>query len=265
MRLLPTIALALLAGPAWACGIDSDCVLDVPASGGERLYRIDKREGQTGAYLFAHGYRGSAAGVMRNRSLRDAVAKEGFALVAPEALETWSLPNGPRPPRFDEAPYFEAIVEDLVEKHGIARDRIVMSGFSAGGMVTWNMACDRPDLFAGFVPISGTYWKGPPRTCPGGVPNIVHIHGTSDLTVPLTGRRIGPTEQGDVVEALDHMRAKGGHTLVDRVMVGRLRCEAQANESGALLEFCLHDGGHSMPSEFAAAGIAELKRRTPLR
>ena len=264
MRLVLALLLTLSSGAAVACGVDTDCALSVPESGNERVYRIDAREGLTGAFVFAHGYRGSAAGVMRNRSLRNAVAKEGFALVAPEALETWSLPNGPRAQRFDEAPYFDALVADLVAKHGIDPGRIVMSGFSAGGMVTWNLACTRPDLFAGFVPISGTYWRGPPDTCPGGVPNIVHIHGTSDGTVPLDGRPIGSTVQGKVSEALAHMQVKGGYTGDERRTIGRLECSARRNADGRLLELCLHPGGHSMPSEFAAAGLAELKRLTPL-
>ena len=264
MRILIALALSLSTGAAAACGVETDCKLTVPESGGERFYRIDKREGQTGAYLFAHGYRGTAAGVMRNRSMRDAVAKEGFALVAPEARETWSLPNGPRAQRFDEAPYFDALVRELVAEHGIDPKRIVMSGFSAGGMVTWNLACTRPDLFAGFVPISGTYWRAPPETCPGGVPNIVHIHGTSDRTVPLEGRAIGRTVQGKVSEALAHMQRKGGYEGDERRTVGRLSCSARRNAEGRVLELCLHPGGHSMPSEFASGGLSELKRLTPL-
>lgn len=263
--LLGVVLSGLVSQGALACGVETDCTLVVPTSGGERIYRIDWRDGQTGAFVFAHGYRGSAAGVMRNRALREAVAREGFALVAPEALGTWSLPNGPRPQRFEEAPYFDALVAALVRDHGIDPARIVMSGFSAGGMVTWNLACTRPDLFAGFVPISGTYWKAPPETCPGGVPNIVHIHGTADRTVPLDGRPIGPTVQGKVREALDHMQAKGGHAGDARRTVGRLSCSVRVSADGKVLELCLHPGGHSMPSEFAAVGIAELKARTPLR
>lgn len=256
--------LSVLAAPtAHACGMESDCTLLVPESGGERVYRIDKREGQTGAYIFAHGYRGSATGVMRNRSLRDAAAREGFALVAPEALETWSLPNGPRPPRFREEPYFDALVADLVERHGIDPSRIVMSGFSAGGMVVWNLACSRPTLFAGFVPISGTYWKEPPESCAEGLPNIVHIHGTSDRTVPLDGRPIGPTVQGKVSESFAHMRARG-FAEGERLRVGRLSCTVERSNEGRVLELCLHPGGHSMPSEFAGTGLRELKRLTPL-
>lgn len=262
MRLAALMTAALLSTPAFSCGVDTDCRLDVPESGGERIYRIDKRDGQTGAFVFAHGYRGSAAGVMRNRSLANAMAAQGFALVAPEADGNWSLPNGPRPLRFREEPYFDALVADLIERHGIAPDRIVMSGFSAGGMVTWNLACHRPDLFAGFVPISGTYWKAPPKSCPGGVPSIVHVHGTSDRTVPLDGRPIGSTVQGKVSDALAHMQAKGGYEGDERTTLGRLDCSVRTSGEGRVLELCLHPGGHTMPAEFAAAGLSELRRRT---
>ena len=65
MRVLAIfLTTGVLAGPALACGPDTDCML------GDRHYRIAMPEGQStdpvGAVVFAHGYRGSAAAVMQN-------------------------------------------------------------------------------------------------------------------------------------------------------------------------------------------------------
>ena len=262
MRAVLAFLVAFAATPALACGVGSDCVLDVPEAGGKRVYRIDAASGQRAALVFAHGYRGSARGVMRNRALRRAVAAEGYALVAAEALGNWSLPNGPRPQRFSEAPYMEALVDALVARHGIDRERIVLGGFSAGAMATWTMACRRPALFSGFLPIAGTYWRQPPAPCAGPAPTIVHIHGTKDRTVPLAGRAIGPTRQGRVDEAFAHMRQHGGFRPTGEHQAGRLGCQLERNERGRVLALCLHPGGHTLPAELVATGLQTLQALT---
>jgi len=98
------IVLAVLASmtgpqPALACGIDSDCLVD-----DGRSYRIRMPETETstgeaiGAIFFAHGYRGSAAGVMRNKSLGAMADQLGVALIALDAAgEDWALAGAPHP------------------------------------------------------------------------------------------------------------------------------------------------------------------------
>ena len=251
--------------PASACGVDTDCAVEAEGSGA-RLYRIDRRDGQTGAFLFAHGYRGSAAGTMRNRALRDAAAREGFALVAVEAKEGWMTPHAPRPQRWSEMPYFDAVVADLVAKHGIDPERIVMGGFSSGAMVVWNVACERPSLFAGFLPVAGTYWKEPPATCALPTPTIVHVHGLTDRTVPMDGRALGGTRQGRVSDAFDQMARVGGYgpARPDESQ-SRMDCTVRGNEAGKVLELCLHPGGHVMPAEYATFGLERLKHWNAVR
>ncbi len=199
------IAATLLATPALACGPDTDCKL------GDRTYRVAMPEGHdgakpVGAIVFSHGYRGSAAGLMRNRNLRRAISNMGLAFIALKSKDDdWVLPNSPRhmdSDGSDEFEYVDAVVADATKRHPIDTERLVAAGFSAGGMMTWNLACARSGLFAGFVPISGTFWQEPPSACAGPVANIIHIHGDNDPTVPLNGRPILNTHQGKVSDAL---------------------------------------------------------------
>ncbi|MEL6967678.1 MAG: prolyl oligopeptidase family serine peptidase, partial [Pseudomonadota bacterium] len=176
--LLAVVCTFLPAFAAHACGEDTDCKL------GDRTYRIAvpaDGEPPKGAIIFAHGYRGTAAGVMRNRSMKRAVTGLGLALVAPKsARQDWDIPNAPRPGKFLEKAYFRDLKAALVERHGIDGDRIMMSGFSAGGMMVWNTACHMGDLFAAYVPIAGTFWYPVPDQCTTLPVSIIHIHGTSD-------------------------------------------------------------------------------------
>lgn len=248
------VLLLLVALPtaALACGPNSDCPL------GARHYRIAMPEGHDGAtpvpaIVFAHGFRGSARGVMRNMSLRRLASGLGAALIAVKSDGPgWDLPNGPRTLNSDgsaEFDYFDAVLADAASRFPIDESRIVATGFSAGGMMVWNLACARPSRFAGFVPIAGTFWQKPPASCETPVANVIHIHGDGDKTVPLLGRAIGPTRQGKVPEVLDMYETFGQFGPPRRATYGGLACKEQKNPAGAVLQFCLFSGGHSFRTE----------------
>lgn len=256
-------ALLLAGGPALACGPDTNCPL------GDRHYRIAMPEGHDGttpvpAIVFSHGYRGSAQGVMRNGSLRRMASQMGVALIAAKSEgDDWVIPNAPRHMDTDGTPefaYFAALLDDATGRFPIDAARIVATGFSAGGMMTWNLACSMSDRFAGFIPISGTFWLKPPETCTGPTASIVHIHGTTDRTVPLDGRPIGPTRQGKVSAALEMYRDYGSFAPQRTATHGDLKCVEDTNRTGDMLKFCLFDGGHSFRTEFVRFGWDQLKQ-----
>ncbi|VVT22908.1 putative polyhydroxybutyrate depolymerase [Roseovarius sp. EC-HK134] len=253
MRVLAILlALSALTGPAWACGPDTDCQL------GDRHYRIAMPEGQigspVGAVVFAHGYRGSAAAVMQNQNLRQVVSDMGLALIAlKSADDDWVIPYAPRHMDSDgsvEFRYVEAVIEDAARRFPIDTERLMAAGFSAGGMMVWNLACTMPERFAGFAAIAGTFWMKPPETCATPAASLVHIHGTTDPTVPLAGRPILETRQGDVAESLDMYQALGGFTPTGETELEDLVCQNRRNATGDVLDFCLHPGGHSFRSSY---------------
>lgn len=259
MRILIALLLTL-ASAAQACGPDTNCPI------GDRHYRIalpDGHDGTTpiGALIWSHGYRGSAAGVMRNGSLRRMAAEMNLALIAAQGVDgSWDLPNGPG--TFDsdglaELTYFDAVIADATTRFPIDPGHIFAAGFSAGGMMTWHLACQRPKTFAGFAPIAGTFWLKPPETCAAQA-NLIHIHGTSDKTVPLTGRAIRETKQGDVAEVLAFYSTFGNFTKTGNTAPGSLTCENKANPQGQILEFCLFDGGHSFRTEHLRHALGRL-------
>lgn len=255
MRVVTMVAVVLgWAGmPVFACGPDSDCVL------GDRHYRIAMPEGHDGAtavpaIVFSHGYRGSAQGVMRNGSLRRTVSDLGAALIAVKSKDDdWVIPNAPRHMDTDgaiEFAYFDAVLEDAAAHFNIDESRIMATGFSAGGMMVWNLACARSDRFAAFAPISGTFWLKPPEECSGPVANVIHIHGDNDKTVPLKGRRIQQTKQGEVQDALDMYIAYGRFGPASPTTHDTLRCQERRNDNADILDFCLFEGGHSFRTEY---------------
>ncbi|MGA9254325.1 MAG: polyhydroxybutyrate depolymerase [Roseobacter sp.] len=252
-RLIVYLIGGLYATSAMACGPDTDCIV------GDRSYRIVMPEGHDGVskvpvIAYAHGYQGSAAGVMRNGSLRRLASDLGAALLAfNSAGGSWILPNHPRQMDSDggaEFAYVDDVLADATERFDLDSDRIMATGFSGGGMLIWNLACARSSSFAGFAPVSGTFWLQPPETCAAPVTSVVHIHGDSDKVVPLDGRPIGPSKQGEVSEALSLYEGFGGFSAPQDRVYGDLRCSERSNAEGKVLEFCLFAGGHSFRTEY---------------
>lgn len=252
MRLILAAVMALLISPAWACGVKSDCKL------GDRIYRIYVPERTDdkpiGAIVFAHGYRNSAAGTMSNKSLLKLADELHVALVAAQSTGSgWELPNRPwhwNNTGEEEYRYFDNLVDEVEKRYHIDRKRLLMSGFSSGGMMVWSLACNRGDLFAGFAPISGTFWAPVPKRCPSQPVNLMHFHGTKDTVAPLGGRSIADSKQGDVIRALD-LFVRTGHFGKPKPMPAKaLKCERRQNPNGKILEFCTHNGGHMYKAAF---------------
>lgn len=248
MRLILATALTLLASPALSCGQDTDCSVL-----GDRTYRYympADAQGPVGAFFHAHGYRGSANGAMRNASLRAMADRLGMAFIAMNAdADDWNLAYRPRNPQQTDAAevdYVNAVIEDVATRIELDQSRLISTGFSAGGMMTWTLACQMGDTFAGFVPYSGTFWQNIPASCPTPASHLIHIHGDADSTVPLEGRAIGQTRQGNVYDALTLYQVHGQFRAAQpEEMPNGLRCMMRDNTEGLTMEFCIFSGGHS--------------------
>jgi hypothetical protein len=78
-----------------------------------------------------------------------------------------------------------AFVESLIDQYPIDRDRVYLSGFSAGGFATVATVVRRPDLFAAYAPLCGS---GDPAWAPALAPVPAYLyHGDADPTVSCYG------------------------------------------------------------------------------
>jgi polyhydroxybutyrate depolymerase len=201
---------------------------------------------------------------MRNKALTRAASDLGVALIAPQGAEqTWSFPGSPSHHR-DEIAFFNTLLDDVLQRFPIDRSRIMASGFSMGGSMVWHLACRMSDRFAGFAPIAGGYWDPAPENCDGPVPNLIHVHGTADRTVPIEGRPIGTFyRQGDIINGMDKWVRIGrcANETPVHLQDGRLTCERRRSCTGALIELCLHPGGHSLRTEWVTRAWQALAAR----
>ncbi len=240
-------------GGASACGAQSDCTLrgaDGSALGAYRIYRPDgvAPERPAGAVIFLHGWRATAAAMLSNKSLRALGDRLGALVVAPQgAGKTWSYPGSPTQLR-DEFVFFAALRAELIARWNADPERLLLSGFSMGGSMVWNVACRMGDAYAVFAPMAGAFWEPLPTRCPNPARRVWHLHGVSDTVVPIAGRPIGDRwRQGDAWESFARLRASGARggawTRADSVDASGRECARWRLEARAYV-FCRHKGGH---------------------
>ncbi|QPH53293.1 alpha/beta hydrolase family esterase [Pontivivens ytuae] len=250
MRWIGVVAV-LAAGGAAA----QDCTpCDVPGG----AYWAYVPEAADGAILFSHGYRGRAERIVGTASLQAMADDLGVALVGLQSAgDDWSLPGAPTDSATvarDEVAYAGAVLDDVISRFGVDPAGVVAAGFSAGGMMTWTLACEMGDRLAGAVPMAGTFWDPIPEGCSAPPVSVVHVHGTTDEIVPMAGRVVGDARQGDLEEVLAMYAAHGGFGAVEDVEAGPLDCSVRTSPAGLELSLCLHGGGHGFTADQLRVG-----------
>jgi len=265
MRLSIVVLAALLSGlppTAQGCSTGTACEVDGGA------YYIALPDGapdpQPPAVVFIHGFGGTGQGVFRNDGMVTRFLDRGYVLAAPSGMprtrgngSSWGF-HPDRPGPRDEIAFLTAVRDDLIVRHAVDPDRILLAGFSIGGSMTAYLACAVPEAFAAYAPLGGNFWRPHPETCAGPV-RLLHTHGWTDGTVPLEGRVLRGADandpaaliQGDVFQSLTIWRQANGCTQLaaDRfVTEGPFSRRAWDRcTPGSALEFALFPGGHVIP------------------
>lgn len=105
-----------------------------------------------------------------------------FVTVFPEGIDkSWDI-SGDR-----DINFMKALINEMVSKYKIDRNRVYLSGFSMGGMFTYHAMNKIPDLIAAFAPISGYPMGGTTANSKVRPIPIIHTHGTSDDVVNFSG------------------------------------------------------------------------------
>jgi poly(hydroxyalkanoate) depolymerase family esterase len=104
-----------------------------------------------------------------------------FVVVFPNGINNqWNLSGT------SDIDFITAIIDNMKTRYGIDRNRVYLSGFSMGGMMTYYAATKIADKIAAFAPISGYLMGGPNTNSSRPIP-IIHTHGTSDDVVGYSG------------------------------------------------------------------------------
>lgn len=197
------LSITLISTAIDAANIHSS-VHTVISDGAERTYRMYRPSVPPSAVLpvmiVLHGGLGNAEYIERSSGM-NAVADTGpFIAVYPNGTEgvlkrmknrrTWNAGDCcgiAYQKNIDDVKFIEVMIEDVASHNPIDRTRIYVTGMSNGAMMAYRLACEKPDLFAAIIPVSGTLAVD---SCERGkdVP-VLHIHGELDEHVPYSGGR----------------------------------------------------------------------------
>jgi len=255
------VAVAALGGSqAAACGrADTVCAI----AGGSYRMVLPEREGAQGpvpGVVYLHGWGSSAAAAIGARDRRAEVLVRGMALIVPDGRpragrtqRDWGVRDHGTHPR-DDLAFLGAVIEDATAR-GVDPARILLTGFSRGGSMVWDIACRAPGFARAYAPLSGAFWQPMPERCAGGV-DLFHTHGWTDKVVPIEGRPVagGRLVQGDAFASLGLMRATlrcASHRAKAADIEGTLWLK-RWDCPGGTLTLMLHPGGHGAPPGWLA-------------
>ena len=92
----------------------------------------------------------------------------------------------------DDVRFLVRVVADIERRVPIDPARIAVTGFSNGALMSYRLACERPDLFGVAVAVAGDAIG--PRCNPALPVALLHVHGVRDSVIPLSGVAASPLD-----------------------------------------------------------------------
>ncbi|MBX3619037.1 MAG: prolyl oligopeptidase family serine peptidase [Rhizobacter sp.] len=269
--------LALLAaGGVWAGGGEAitgpgDYAFTLQHGGKTRLYRVHVPPGFSPSrpmpvVLSLHGGGGNMD-LQADDRFYGQVSKSdqaGFVVVFPNGdsrfrrgrLATWNAGNCcglARDEEADDVGFIREIVARLRAQPGIDPKRFYVNGMSNGGMMSYRLACEMPEVFRAIASVAGT---DNTRSCSPKLPvSVLHIHARDDERVLFNGGAGRPSAQvTDYVSVPDTVakwvRLNGCKPTPRRVLEKEgAYCDAYTScRDDTEVKLCVTaQGGHSWP------------------
>ncbi len=139
------------------------------------VYAPSNLKAKSPLLISCHGMDQDPSYQQENTHWEEVADTAGFVVVYPRGgtgMSTWDI-SGDK-----DTKWVTEIIAQMVSEYDIDTKRVYLSGFSMGGMFTYNAMSKIADKIAAFAPTSGTNVMGASRA-QRPVP-IIHPHGTSD-------------------------------------------------------------------------------------
>jgi predicted peptidase len=140
-----------------------------------------------------YGVRGAdpagAGGDLVEILIGPALAELGAIIVAPDSVQgNWSSPENEKA--------VSALLDMVVARYAIDKNKVVVTGFSMGGAGTWHFAEKFPERFSAAIPVAGR----PPASASGWQLPVLAIHSRDDQVAPFepTQARIAELQKAGV-------------------------------------------------------------------
>ena len=191
MRLTPLLLLFILTGCAINPGVQREQIEGRPA---DLNFTVGERT-DAPLIIALHGSSGNSVQFQAQSDIIGEAAAAGYRLALLNGqkwnartyygeMRSWNAGACCWDRPADDVAYLTRAIAALqVGATGEGR-KVVVVGHSNGSMMAYALMCARPDLLTGVVGVSGTVAI---TDCQPSATRIIHIHGDSDGTVPLSG------------------------------------------------------------------------------
>lgn len=167
------------------------------------------REARCMTVIVLHGGGGFGGGedIARRAKLDRAAARDGFILLAPDALgPNWNDGRPELAAENDDVGFVRALLADVGGRAGADPARTFATGASNGGLMSFRLACEAPEVRA-IAPVIANMGTELARTCrpPRPIP-VFQIVGTADRLMPYEGGSVAAMfgrGRGTVTSAAD--------------------------------------------------------------
>ena len=177
--------------------------------------------GQAPLIVALHGAGGNAKQLRRNSGLAQAANKTGVTVVFADGVnKRWNDGRVKSGNDADDVGFLTALVNKLVADGIADPNRIVFTGMSNGGIMSFTMACNSSLAIYAIAHVSANMPSG--LDCARSKSRLLNIVGTEDKFVPIEGGTVaGRLKRGQVQSAADSLNSFltasncNGKTVVD--------------------------------------------------
>ena len=141
-----------------------------------------------------HGGGSNSDEMMRWTGFNDLADEIGFVVAYPDAIENFWNNGSDLQSRtavrenIDDVGFIMRVIDDITESIAIDRERVYVTGFSNGGMMTFRLACEVADELTGIASVAANMPSPYAESCTPNapIPTLI-ISGTDDPLLPYDG------------------------------------------------------------------------------
>jgi polyhydroxybutyrate depolymerase len=213
-----------------------------------------------------HGLGGTAEEMATMAGWPVAARDLGFLAVFPEGVsESWNAGGccgRAMEWGVDDVGMLDALLTQLVQEHGADPERVYLTGYSNGAMMSHLYACRRPERVLGMASVAGTNFSD----CrPGETVDVMQVSGSEDPVIPVLGGESSLENVGRVPSVeqtmLDWATAAGCAEPQGFRLDGILSFQGKDCSTGTRVRYDVIEGlGHEYPTAQASPGYVAVDK-----
>ncbi len=165
-------------------GLTRTCLVHVPSGYDDSV--------PTALVIVLHGYTGTAEGMEPLTGFNEKSDEEGFIVAYPQGLsQRWNVGFGSLKFDTDDVGFIDELIDRLEQKYAIDPNRVYVTGFSNGAMMSYLLGAELSGKIAAIAPVAGSI--GSMSNVLERIPDpsepvsVVVFHGTADTSVLYEG------------------------------------------------------------------------------